>query len=51
MKRFLVRYVLDDGTASFLQAVHATSTFAAIDVVQRLFGVRLRYTSARLAAH
>ena len=50
MKPFLVRYVLADGTRDHLHA-EATCSFAAIDLVQRIFGVRLRYATARLAAH
>jgi hypothetical protein len=50
MQRFLIRYVLDDGHRAQLHAI-AASTFDALDQVQLLFGVRLRYATAARAAH
>lgn len=49
MRAFLVRYVLRDRSGGSLTVI-AASTFAAIDVVEDLFGLRLAAVNARLAA-
>lgn len=45
-----MRYVLSDGTRAHVHAM-AASSFDAVDLLHRRFGVLLRYASARVAVH